>query len=48
MAIKTFNTLDIGTDTGSVLKLFSGLYTHAAEVVFDSDVFAFICWKYNF
>ncbi|WP_455480382.1 ArsR/SmtB family transcription factor [Bartonella sp. B12(2025)] len=36
---KLFETmLDIGIDTSSVLKLFSGLYTSAVEVALDSDV----------
>ncbi|ATP12626.1 ArsR family transcriptional regulator [Bartonella henselae] len=36
---KPFETmLDISRDTGSVLKLFSGLYTYAVEVVLDSDI----------
>ncbi|WP_332060485.1 ArsR/SmtB family transcription factor [Bartonella sp. CB74] len=29
--------LDIGAGTGSVLKLFSGLYTHAVEIAIGSD-----------
>ncbi|MBX4335062.1 ArsR/SmtB family transcription factor [Bartonella raoultii] len=36
---KPFETmLDIGIGTGSVLKLFSGLYTHAMEVTLESNV----------
>ncbi|WP_345115279.1 ArsR/SmtB family transcription factor [Bartonella jaculi] len=36
---KPFETmLDIGMGTGSVSKLFSGLYTHAVEVTLDSDI----------
>ncbi|WP_409360787.1 ArsR/SmtB family transcription factor [Bartonella heixiaziensis] len=36
---KQFDTmLDIGRATGSVSKLFSGLYTHAVEVTLDSDI----------
>ncbi|WP_336288239.1 MULTISPECIES: ArsR/SmtB family transcription factor [unclassified Bartonella] len=35
---KPFETmLDIGTGTGSVLKLFSGLYTYAVEIAIESD-----------